>query len=131
MEIKTGQVISIYNILQDIIDNNKDVDSSIKFKFLLTMNELTNVVSNFEKMRNEKINELGKDTEIEDENGEKRIVKAIDEDDVEARKNFSDTMNEIINSDIEVNIQKFKSDEIFNKGITSQQLVCLLPIIED
>lgn len=131
MEIKTGQVISIYNILQDIIDNNKDVDSSIKFKFLLTMNELTNVVSNFEKMRNEKINELGKDTEIEDENGEKRIVKAIDEDDVEARKNFSDTMNEIINSDIEVNIQKFKSDEIFNKGITSQQLVCLLPIIEN
>ena len=131
MEIKTGQVISIYNILQDIIDNNKDVDSSIKFKFLLTMNELTNVVSNFEKMRNEKINELGKDTEIEDENGEKRIVKAIDEDDIEARKNFSDTMNEIINSDIEVNIQKFKSDEIFNKGITSQQLVCLLPIIEN
>ena len=131
MEIKTGQVISIYNILQGIIDNNKDVDSSIKFKFLLTMNELTNVVSNFEKMRNEKINELGKDTEIEDENGEKRIVKAIDEDDVEARKNFSDTMNEIINSDIEVNIQKFKSDEIFNKGITSQQLVCLLPIIEN
>ena len=131
MEIKTGQVISIYNILQDIIDNNKDVDSSIKFKFLLTMNELTNVVSNFEKMRNEKINEFGKDTEIEDENGEKRIVKAIDEDDVEARKNFSDTMNEIINSDIEVNIQKFKSDEIFNKGITSQQLVCLLPIIEN
>ena len=44
---------------------------------------------------------------------------------------FTNDMNEVINSDVEVNIQKSKATDVFDKGLPADYLVGLYPIIEE
>ena len=128
MKIKLGNVLEINNVLKQIIDNSElKIDALFKFKLLGIMKSFEIPIANFEVIRNDKIREYGK--ELEDENGNKSI--GIDADDKEAITKFSEAINKVIESEVDVNINKLKSIDVFDKGLPADYLVKLYPIIEE
>ena len=128
MKIKLGNVLEINNVLKQIIDNSElKIDALFKFKLLGIMKNLEVPIANFNVIRDEKIKEYGK--ELEDENGNKSI--GIDANDKDAIAKFSKDINKVIDSEVEVNIEKLKAIDIFDKGLPTEYLVKLYPIIEE
>ena len=124
MKIKLGIVLELNNMLKAIIDNTElKIDSLLKFKLLGILKNIEIPVNNFEAVRNEKIREYGK------ENDEGNI--GISADDTESMEKFTNDLNEVINSDVEVNIQKLKATDVFDKGLPAEYLVGLYSIIEE
>ena len=124
MKIKLNTVLELNNMLKAIIDNTElKIDSLLKFKLLGILKNIEIPVNNFEAVRNEKIREYGK------ENDEGNI--GISADDTESMEKFTKDMNEVINSDVEVNIQKLNPTDVFDKGLPADYLVGLYPIIEE
>ena len=124
MKIKLGIVLELNNMLKAIIDNTElKIDSLLKFKLLGILKNIEIPVNNFETVRNEKIREYGK------ENDEGNI--GISADDTESMEKFTNDLNEVINSEIEVNIQKLKATDVFDKGVPAEYLVGLYSIIEE
>ena len=124
MKIKLGIVLELNNMLKAIIDNTElKIDSLLKFKLLGILKNIEIPVNNFETVRNEKIREYGK------ENDEGNI--GISADDTESMEKFTNDLNEVINSDVEVNIQKLKAVDVFDKGLPAEYLVGLYSIIEE
>ena len=124
MKIKLGIVLDLNAMLKAIIDNTElKIDSLLKFKLLGILKNIEIPVNNFETVRNEKIREYGK------ENDEGNI--GISADDTESMEKFTNDLNEVINSEIEVNIQKLKAVDVFDKGLPADYLVGLYPIIEE
>ena len=123
MKIKLGTVLDLNAMLKAIIDNTElKIDSLLKFKLLGILKNIEIPVNNFEAVRNEKIREYGK------ENDEGNI--GISADDTESMEKFTNDLNEVINSDVEVNIQKLKAVDVFDKGLPAEYLVGLYPIID-
>ena len=128
MKIKLGNVLEINNVLKQIIDNTElKIDALFKFKLLGIMKSFEIPIANFEVIRNEKIKEYGK--ELEDENGNTSI--GIDANDKDAIAKFSKDINKVIESEVDVNINKLKSIDVFDKGLSADYLVRLYPIIEE
>ena len=128
MKIKLGNILEINNVLKSIIDNTElKIDALFKFKLLGIMKNIEVPIANFEVIRNEKIKEYGK--ELEDENGNKSI--GIDANDKDAIAKFSKDINKVIDSEVEVNIEKLKAIDVFDKGLPTEYLVKLYPIIEE
>ena len=124
MKIKLETVLDLNAMLKAIIDNTElKIDSLLKFKLLGILKNIEIPVNNFEAVRNEKIREYGK------ENDEGNI--GISADDTESMEKFTNDMNELVNSDVEVNIQKLKADDVFDKGLPAEYLVGLYSIIEE
>ena len=124
MKIKLSNVLELNNMLKAIIDNTElKIDSLLKFKLLGILKNIEIPVNNFEAVRNEKIREYGK------ENDEGNI--GISADDTESMEKFTKDMNEVINAEVEVNIQKLKATDVFDKGLPADYLVGLYPIIEE
>lgn len=124
IKLKLSEILNLNQTLKLIIDNSETkIDSLFKFKLLGIMKSLEPHVFNFEIIRNEKIREYGKETE----NGNI----GIDPEDTEAIKKFNDALKEVINSDVSININKLKSNEIFDKGVKAEHLMGLYTIIEE
>ena len=124
MKIKLGTVLDLNAMLKSIIDNTElKIDSLLKFKLLGILKNIEIPVNNFEAVRNEKIREYGK------ENDEGNI--GISADDTESMEKFTNDLNEVINSEVEVNIQKLKATDVFDKGLPADYLVGLYSIIEE
>ena len=124
MKIKLGTVLDLNAMLKAIIDNTElKIDSLLKFKLLGILKNIEIPVNNFEAVRNEKIREYGK------ENDEGNI--GISADDTESMEKFTNDLNEVVNSEVEVNIQKLKAVDVFDKGLPAEYLVGLYSIIEE
>ena len=124
MKIKLGTILDLNAMLKAIIDNTElKIDSLLKFKLLGILKNIEIPVNNFEAVRNEKIREYGK------ENDEGNI--GISADDKESMEKFTNDLNEVINSEVEVNIQKLKATDVFDKGLPAEYLVGLYSIIEE
>ena len=124
MKIKLSNVLELNNMLKAIIDNTElKIESLLKFKLLGILKNIEIPVNNFEAVRNEKIREYGK------ENDEGNI--GISADDTESMEKFTNDLNEVINSEVEVNIQKLKAVDVFDKGLPAEYLVGLYSIIEE
>ena len=128
MKIKLGNVLEINNVLKQTIDNTElKIDALFKFRLLGIMKNLEVPIANFNVIRDEKIKEYGK--ELEDENGNKSI--GIDANDKDAIAKFSEDINKVIDSEVDVNIEKLKAIDVFDKGLPTEYLVKLYPIIEE
>lgn len=126
MEIKLtlGELLNLNHVLKSIIDDSETkIDSLFKFKLLGVMKSIETHVANFETIRNEKINEYGKQTE----NGSV----SIPPEDKEAIRKFNDDLIKLINSEVTVNIAKLKASDVFDKGVNAEYLIGLYPIIEE
>ena len=124
MTIKLETVLQLNNLLKSIIDNTElKIDSLFKFKLLGIMKNIEIPVKNFETIRNDKIREYGK----EDEDGNIMISK----EDVDTLKKFTEDMDKVVDSDVEINIQKLKASDVFDKGLPVEYLIGLYSIIEE
>lgn len=124
MTIKLGAVLDLNSILKVVIDNTAlKIDPILKFKLLGILKNIEVTVNNFERIRNEKIREYGK----EDEEGNI----GISQDDTESMEKFVKDLDSLINSEVEINFQKIKAVDVFDKGLPAEYLVGLYPIIEE
>lgn len=125
MKMKLSNIILLNDALKSIIDTDKNlkIDALFKFKLLGIMKNIENHIVNFDIIRNEKIREYGK----EDENGNISIA----QDDKKTFKKFTDDLNAVLNSDVDVCIEKLKIKDVFNAGIPAEYLVKLYQIMEE
>lgn len=122
-KFKTGEILSLNQTLKMIIDDQEaNVDALFKFRLLGIMKSIEGHVASFETIRNEKIMEFGKETE--DGNIQ------IPQEDTDSIMKFNNSIMQVIDSEVTVNIDKLKASEVFNKGVNAEHLVGLYPIIE-
>ena len=124
MKIKLKDILQLNNALKAIIDNNElKIDPLFKFKLLGILKNIETPIMNFETIRNEKIMEYGTETK----NGNVLIPK----EDAEAIKKYNDSLFEVLDSDVAINVEKLKVSDVFDKGLPADYLVGLYPIIEE
>lgn len=135
-----NEVLNYNRIIKSIVDNAKDVNALVKFRLLGMCKQFEPVVSNFETIRGEKIREYGS----EDENGNIGIISPKkedfenDEDFEKANKDyevavekFSKDLEEILNSETDIEIKKFKYTDIVDAGLPSDYLLAIYELIEE
>lgn len=120
--LKLKDVLKLNNALKAIIDDI-DIDALLKFRLLGIMKEIESHVTNFNLICNEKIAEYGK----KDDEGNITIPS----EDKEAIRKFNEVMRKVTDSDVSIHVIKIKSKEIFSKGIKSEYLMGLYPIMEE
>ena len=124
MKIKLKDILQINNILKAVIENSEiKIDPLFKFKLLGILKNIETPIMNFETIRNEKIMEYGTETK----NGNVQIPK----EDAEAIKKYNDSLFEVLDSDVAINVEKLKVSDVFDKGLPADYLVGLYPIIEE
>lgn len=122
ISLKVNEVIGLNDILKSIIENDKvKINALLKFKLLGIMQSIKLNITNFEIIKNEKIVEYGKETE----NG----IYQISNDTPEAIEKFKRDIEQVLNSEVTININMLKPDEVFDQGLTSEYLMGLYPII--
>lgn len=120
--LKLKDVLKLNNALKAIIDDI-DIDALLKFRLLGIMKEIESHVTNFNLICNEKIAEYGK----KDDEGNITIPS----EDKEAIRKFNEVMRKVTDSEVSIHVIKIKSKEIFSKGIKSEYLMGLYPIMEE
>lgn len=122
IKLKVNEVLGLNNTLKSIIDNDKvKINVLLKFKLLGIMRSIESHILNFEIVKNEKIIEYGEETE----NG----VYQISKDKSESIENFKRDIEQVLNSEVTININLLKPDEVFDQGLSSEYLMGLYPII--
>ena len=124
MEIKleVNEVLGLNHVLKTIIDNDKvKINVLLKFRLLGIMHSIESHIANFEIVKNEKIIEYGE----ADENG----IYQISTDKPDAMENFKKDIRQVLDSEVTININMLKPDEVFDQGLTSEYLMGLYPII--
>ena len=122
IKLKVNEVLGLNNTLKFIIDNDKvKINVLLKFKLLGIMRSIESHILNFEIVKNEKIIEYGEETE----NG----VYQISKDKSESIENFKRDIEQVLNSEVTININLLKPDEVFDQGLSSEYLMGLYPII--
>ena len=122
IKLKVNEVLGLNNVLKSIIDNDKiNINVLLKFRLLGIMRSMESHISNFEIIKNEKIVEYGKETE----NG----IFQISKDNTEGMEKFERDIKQVLDSEVLINIDMLKPDEVFDKGLSSEYLMKLYPII--
>lgn len=122
IKLKVNEVLDLNNVLKTIIDNDKvKINVLLKFRLLGIMRSIESHITNFEIVKNEKIIEYGEETE----NG----IYQISKDKPEAIENFKIEIEQVLDSEVTININMLKPDEVFDQGLTSEYLMGLYPII--
>lgn len=124
LKLKVNEVIGLNNTLKSIIDNsNIKINIVLKYRFLGIMQSIKSHITNYEIIKNEKIIEYGEETE----NG----IYQISNDKPEVIEKFKRDIEQVLNSEVTININMLKPDEVFDQGLTSDYLIDLYPIIEE
>ena len=122
--VTLGEVLNLNQTLKAIIDDNKaKVDPLFKFKLLGIMKSAETHVANFETIRNEKIMEYG--TETEEGNFH------IPPEDTDAISRFRNDMEQVLESEVTIHVELLKPKEIFDKGLKSEYIMGLYPLIRE
>lgn len=125
MKMKLKDIMLLNQILKNIIDQDTDrkIQALFKFKILGILKNMESPIANFEVIRNEKIREYG--TEREDG------TISIPEDNEKNIKQFTEDLNSLMESEVEISIEKLKAEDVFNAGVPADFLVGLYGIIEE
>lgn len=138
MQVKT--VLDYNKIIKSIIDNERNIDALVKFRLLGMCKQFEPIVANFETVREEKIMQYGTTTE----DGNTGIIPPIrnkfenDEDFEKAQNEFEETvakftadLNKVLDSEINIEIKKFKPEDIMDAGLPSDYLLAIYDLIEE
>lgn len=121
-KMKLSEVLHINDEIRSIIDNNNiKIDVLLKFRLLGIMKAFESHVVSFNVIKNEKIMEYG--TETDD-----GIFK-IEKDDPVSLEKFKSDINQLLDSIVSINLEMLRPAEIFDKGLNSDHLINLYPII--
>lgn len=123
-EITIQRAIEVYYVLKGIIDNTTyNIDSLCKFKLLGLMKCLQSYVNDFDVIKNELIVKYGK----EKDDGQF----FVDKDDTDTIKKINEELTPVLNNKVTPNVDLFKPEDIFDKGIPSEYMISLYEFIED
>jgi len=123
IKLRLNEVLSVNECLKAIIDDNQSkTDALFKFRLLGIMKEISSHVSNFNVVRNEKIIEYGERT--------KKGNYQISKENKDAMTKFNYDMDALLKSEVTINIDKLKANDVFNRGVKAKYLIGLYPIIE-
>ena len=138
MQVK--KVLDYNKIIKAIIDNEKDIDALVKFRLLGMCKQFEPIVANFETVRDEKIMQYGTITE----DGNTGIIPPNrenfdnDEDFEKAQKEFEETvakftddLDKVLDSEIQIEIKKFKPEDIMDAGLPADYLLAIYDLIEE
>ena len=125
MKMKLKEIMVLNQILKNMIDQDTDrkIQALFKFKILGILKNMESPIANFEVIRNEKIKEYG--TEREDG------TISIPEDNEKIIKQFTEDLNSLMESEVEISIEKLKAEDVFNAGVPADYLVGLYGIIDE
>lgn len=134
------QVLDYDQIVKVVIDNMKDVDAKIRFRFLQMAHQFQPIVDGYNKIREEKIAKYGS----MQEDGQFGIFEPQketyenDEDYQKAVENYNNTinqfrteLNEVLEEKAKIELDKFHAEEIMNSGLPSDMLLVLYDLIEE
>lgn len=124
MTLKLVNVVNLYKTIKAILeDENLNNDVVFKFQLLTIAKSIETYAVNFELIKNEKINEFGKQTE------DKKNV-YISPDDTQAIEKFNKVMNELLATEVTFTAAKLGAKDIFDKNLKTEYLVGLYDMIE-
>lgn len=122
IKLKFEEVLKINNTLKTIIEYTKTkINVLLKFRLLGIMKTIEPFVSSFEVIRNEKIIEYGKEN--------KDGIFQIHKDDKVALAKYKNDIEQVLDSEVTLNIELLKANEVFDSGLRSDHLMGLFPII--
>ena len=138
--MKVKEVLDYNRTIRLILDNVQDVNALLKFRMLGMLKQFEPIVANFEQVRSEKIMQYG----TVGEDGVLGIFKpreeefgSIDEYNAEMQKyqdtirKISSDIDEVLTSDIDIQIKKFKYTDIVDADIPTDYLVAIYNLIEE
>lgn len=137
--MKVEEVLKCNQAIKSIIDNSKDVSALVKFKLLGICKQFEPIVENFEEVKEEAIQRYGS----KDSNGRFGIFypdrkqysdadfKAAVEEYDDAMHKFNNDIRSLLNTDVDINICKFKYADVMNADIPSDCLIVLYDFIEE
>lgn len=138
MQVK--KVLDYNKIIKAIIDNEKDIDALVKFRLLGMCKQFEPIVANFETVRDEKIMQYGTITEDgstgiippnkEDFNNDEEFEKAQKEFEETVAK-FTDDLDKVLDSEIQIEIKKFKPEDVMDAGLPADYLLAIYDLIEE
>lgn len=124
LTLKFQELLEINRTLKAIIDDDKSkINVVLKFRLLGILRAAEPAVSNFEIVRNEKIMEYG--TETEEGNFH------IPPEDTDAISRFRSDMEQVLESEVTIHVELLKPKEIFDKGLKSEYIMGLYPLIRE
>lgn len=124
VKLKLEEVLKLNNTLKSIIDDSRTkINVLLKFRLLGIMKALEPHISSFEIIRNEKIVEYGK----ENESGSF----SIDNNDTVSLEKFKNDLEQVLTSEVIINIEMLSVNEVFDSGLRSDYLMGLFPIIKE
>lgn len=135
-----GEILNYNKIIKNLIDNATDINALVKFRLLGMLKQFEPVIQNYEIVREDFIKKYG----TYDESGRFGIFPPERKEDItdeEYNKSvaefdklmvqFNDALDEILNSESNIEIKKFKYTEIMDTGIPSDYLVAIYDLIEE
>lgn len=124
VKMKFSEVLELNNTLKSIIDNDKvEINVLLKFRLLGIVQSIKSHITNFEIVKNEKIIEYGEEAE----NGTFQITN----NNPDAIAKFKKDIEQVLDSEVTLNIEMLKPEDVFDKGLISEYLVALYPIIRE
>ena len=130
MKMILNDVLVLNDVVKSLIDNKTlSINMVLKFRLLGIAKSLEQHVSNYNIIRESKIMEYG--TEAVDAEGNKLGVYEIKTENTDAVEKFKRDLGEFLLTEVDVNIQKLKVQEVFDAGVPADYLVHLYGIIEE
>lgn len=137
--MKLVDAIKIYSAVKGIVEDDFNVDVTLKYKLLGVVRAISPAIEDFENLRNEYFIQNGE--QLEDGS---IVIKKPKEEDFDNEDSYNDALKEydrkieyikkqtdkLLNSDVSINIPKLNKDEVFNCGISVERLSELYEIIE-
>ena len=121
--MKLKQVDQLNYVVKRLLDNQDiKLSSKLKFRLLTILKQLEPTVTNLSTIRDEKIREYGEP----DENGELVIKRGTEE-----YTKFEKEFGELLNTESDIEVKKFKASELFEANIPSDYLIALYDYIEE
>lgn len=135
-----NDVLNYNKAIMTIIDNINNIPALVKFKMLGMCKQFEPIVSNFDSIRQDKIRQYSNNKEDgssgiimpnkDDFENDDEYTKAVAEYE-DCIKKFTDDIKELLNSEADITVKKFKVDEIMNVGIPSEYLISIYDLMEE
>ena len=135
-----GEILKYDGIIKNLIDNATDINSLAKFRLLGMLKQFEPIEQNYNTIREDNIRKFGTlsgdgrfgifEPQRDDFENDEAFDRAY-ADYKKVIESFDNALNEVLESEADMEIKKFKYDDIMNAGIPTRYLVAIYDLIEE